>query len=77
MAEEVAHNIPKINALLMVRRLLIEMLSNIDNRREVRRLINEIYQHPEQLKALMQELDAYSGYRLPDPNAKPPKEDDN
>lgn len=76
LPEEVAHNIPKINSLLMIRRLLIEMLSNIDNRREVRRVIHELFQQPEQLKALRDALEPYSGYRLPDPNATPVKRDD-
>ena len=48
---KVAQNVPQLRALLMMRKLLVEAMSNIDNRRALRRLIQETYQSPEALQA--------------------------
>lgn len=69
---KVAQNVPQLRALLMMRRLLVEAMSNIDNRRALRRLIQETYQSPEALQAARDALAAYVGYRLPTPSAKLP-----
>lgn len=65
LPEVVAKNTPKIRALLILRRLLLEMQSNIDNRKEVRRAIYELYQNPEAMQALREALAPYESYRLP------------
>lgn len=61
----VAANVPKIASLLLLRRLLAEMQSNIDNRKELRRIVQEIYSNPEMLDSLKKELAVYAGYRIP------------
>lgn len=63
--DHVASSVPKVRALLLLRRLLIETQSNIDNRKELRRAINEIYSNPELLGSLREELARYSGYKVP------------
>lgn len=63
--DHVADNVPKIRALLLLRRLLLEMQSNIDNRKELRRIVQEIYSNPEMLENLKQELAAYAQYKMP------------
>ena len=45
--------------------LLLEMQSNIDNRRDLRKLVQELYQNPESLQKALAELKAYGGFRLP------------
>lgn len=65
LPEMVAKNTPKIRALLVLRRLLVEMQSNIDNRKEVRKAIYEIYQNPALMQALRETFKGYEGYRLP------------
>ncbi len=61
----VADSVPKIRSLLLLRKLLLEMQSNIDNRKDLRRVIQEIWSNPEQLKTLQKELAALSEYKLP------------
>jgi type VI secretion system protein ImpB len=63
--EQVANSIPKVRALLMLRKLLLEMQANIDNRKELRRLIQEIWSDPEALKRLQKELEALASYKMP------------
>lgn len=63
--EQVANSVPKIRALLLLRRLLLEMQSNIDNRKELRRLIHEIFSKPELMDSLKQELAEYAEYKVP------------
>jgi type VI secretion system protein ImpB len=63
--EAVANNIPKVRALLLLRKLLLEVQANIDNRKDLRRLVQEIWSHPDQLKKLQQELAGLSDYKLP------------
>lgn len=74
--EAVAANIPKVRALLLLRKLLLEVQANIDNRKDLRRLVQEIWSSPEQLKKLQKELEGLSSYQLPSkhkalPAAKP------
>lgn len=65
LPESIAKNTPKIRSLLLLRKLLLEMQSNIDNRKEVRRAIYELYQHPDAIAALKDYLQTYQSYRLP------------
>lgn len=62
---EVANNIPQLRSLLMLRKLLLELQAQVDNRKEIRNLIFQIFSDPEQLNQLRGELDAYSSYKLP------------
>lgn len=66
---EVAQNIPQVRALLLLRKLLLEMQSQVDNRKEIRNLIQQIWSDPQQLEQLRGELAAYTGYKLPDNKA--------
>jgi type VI secretion system protein ImpB len=67
--EQVAANVPKIRALLLMRKLLLEMQSQVDNRKEVRNLMYQIFSNPDELARLQSELAAYSSYRMPDNKA--------
>jgi len=63
--EVVAANIPKVRALLLLRKLLLEVQANIDNRKDLRRLVQEIWSSPEQFKKLQKELEGLADYKLP------------
>jgi type VI secretion system protein ImpB len=63
--DEVAQHIPQVKALTLLKELLLEMQSNIDNRRDLRKLVQELYQNPERLQNTLAELKAYGGFRLP------------
>ena len=62
---EVANAVPQIRALLLLRKLLLEMQAQVDNRKEIRNLIFQIFSDPEQLAQLRSELDPYASYKLP------------
>ena len=56
---------PQVKALLLLRTLLLEMQSNIDNRKELRKKIYEIFSKPESLKAAVGELKGYDSFVVP------------
>lgn len=70
--DEIVHHVPKLKALLLLRKLLMEMQSDIDNRKELRRTLYELFSNKEQLQKLLEsdELKSYASMRLPTP-AKP------
>lgn len=63
--EEVAKHVPKLKGLLMLKRLVEEVLSNVDNRKEFRKLLNELMSNEEALGKLMEELKGYESFKLP------------
>ena len=40
--DQIAKNVPKLKGLLMLKELLVEVLSNVDNRKEFRNLLGEL-----------------------------------
>lgn len=71
--DEVAQHIPQVKALTLLKELLLEMQSNIDNRRDLRKLVQELYQNPDSLQKTLAELKAYGGFRLPTPHNDAPE----
>lgn len=65
--DEIVHHVPKLKALLLLRKLLMEMQSDIDNRKELRRTLYELFSNKEQLQKLLEsdELKSYASMRLP------------
>ncbi|MBN8232440.1 type VI secretion system contractile sheath small subunit [Corallococcus macrosporus] len=63
--DEIVKHVPKLKALLLLKTLLVEMQSNIDNRKDLRRELYELFSKPEQLKELLNELKGYETMRLP------------
>ncbi len=66
--DEVAKNVPKLNGLLMLKRLLEEVISNVDNRKEFRKLLGELMADQEALGKVLEELKGFDSFTLP---AKP------
>jgi type VI secretion system protein ImpB len=62
---EIARNVPKIRALLLLRKLLLEVQGNLDNRKDFRKLVRSLAQSEEAVKTLLKELDGYENFRLP------------
>lgn len=62
---EVAQAVPQIRSLLLLRKLLLEMQARVDNRKDVRSLIQQIFSNPEQRSQLRKELEPYANLRLP------------
>ena len=62
---EVAASMPKVKALALLRKLLLEVQGNLDNRKEFRQLIQALSDNPEAVTALKEELSAFDSYAVP------------
>jgi type VI secretion system protein ImpB len=63
--EQVAEQVPKLKGLLMLKELLEEMTSNVDNRKEFRKLLNELMQDQDALASLKDELKGFDSFVVP------------
>ncbi len=63
--DQVAKNVPKIKGLLMLKELLQEVVSNVDNRKGYRKLLGELMGNEEALKKMMEELKEFESFKLP------------
>ncbi len=63
--DQVAKNVPKIKGLLMLKELLQEVVSNVDNRKGYRKLLGELMSNEEALKKMMEELKEFESFKLP------------
>jgi type VI secretion system protein ImpB len=72
--DEIVHHVPKLKALMLMRKLLLEMQSDIDNRKDLRRTLYELFSDKEQLNKLLQsdQLKGFSSMRLPVAKAAQP-----
>ncbi len=68
--DEVAKNVPKIKGLLMLKELLQEVVSNVDNRKGYRKLLGELLSNEEALKKMMEELKDFESFKLPSAKAE-------
>jgi type VI secretion system protein ImpB len=63
--DEVAQNVPEIRSLLMLKELLQEVMSNVDNRKSYRKLLSELMGNEEALKNMLGELKGFESFKLP------------
>jgi type VI secretion system protein ImpB len=63
--DEIVNNVPKLKALLLLKNLLQELQAGIDNQKELRKLIQELYTKPEVFNALRAQLKEHDGFKLP------------
>ena len=70
--DQIVHHVPKLKALMLLRKLLMEMQSDIDNRKELRRTLYELFSNKEQVQKLLEseQLKSYASMRLPKPAAQ-------
>lgn len=66
--DQVAKNVPKLNGLLMLKRLLEEVMSNVDNRKEFRKLLGELMADEQALGKVLEELKGFDSFKLPEGN---------
>lgn len=67
--ESVAKQIPQIRSLVLLKKLLEEVQSNVANKKEFAQLLNKLYADPEGLNKLREKLQPYKeAYHIP---AKP------
>ena len=62
---EIAKNVPKIKALLLLRKLLLEVQGNLDNRKEFRKLLRSLAQDEVAVQALLEELEGFESFKVP------------
>jgi type VI secretion system protein ImpB len=65
--DEIVNHVPKLKALMLLRKLLAEMQSDIDNRKDLRKKLYELFSNKEELKKLLEseQLKSYASMRLP------------
>ncbi len=63
--DEVAKQIPKLRALVTLKKLLLEVESNMGNSKDLRKLVSDLYANPEAFAKLKEELKGFEGFKLP------------
>ncbi|MBN1209778.1 MAG: type VI secretion system contractile sheath small subunit [Myxococcaceae bacterium] len=73
--DEIVNHVPKLKALLLLRKLLLEMQADIDNRKDLRRKLYELFSNKDELKKLLEseQLKSYVSMRLPTAKAEDAK----
>ena len=61
----VANGIPKVKALLLLRKLLLEVQGNLDNRKEFRKMLRALAQDKEAVSKLLSELSGFDDFKVP------------
>lgn len=61
----VAQDVPKIKALLLLKKLLLEVQANLDNRKDFRRLLRELAADKQAVAALQSELKGFDDFKVP------------
>jgi len=62
---EISQNVPKLKALLLLKKLLLEAQANLDNRKEFRKLLRDLATRKDAIEALQGELKGYENFKLP------------
>ncbi len=66
--DQVAQHVPKLKGLIALKELIGEMLSNVDNRKELRKLMDELMSNPESLEKVLADLKGFESLKLPSAN---------
>ena len=61
----VANAIPKVKALLLLRKLLLEVQGNLDNRKQFRKLLRALAQDKDAVANLLSELSGFDDFKVP------------
>jgi type VI secretion system protein ImpB len=62
---EVAKNVPKIKSLLLLKKLLLEVQANIDNRKDFRRLLRQLAADKSAVQSMVKELPGFECFKVP------------
>ena len=63
--DHVAKHVPKLRGIIQMKKLLEEVISNVDNRKEFRKLLNELMGNEEALAKMLEQLKGYESMKLP------------
>jgi type VI secretion system protein ImpB len=64
---EVAKNVPKVKSLLLLKKLLLEVQANLDNRKEFRKLLRQLAQDKGAVQSMLKELSGFDNFKVPKP----------
>lgn len=70
--DQVARHVPKLKGLLTLKGLLEEVNSNIDNRKEFRKLLSDLVSNPDAMAKMLEELKGFDSFKLPSAPAPGP-----
>jgi type VI secretion system protein ImpB len=65
LPQEVAKQVPQIRSLLLLKKLLEEVQSNVANKKEFSQLLSKLFSSEEMLAKAREKLKDYSNYRIP------------
>jgi type VI secretion system protein ImpB len=65
LPDHIAQNVPKLKGILMLKQLLEEAMSNVDNRKEFRNLLGNLLSDQEALGKMMEQLKGFESFKLP------------
>lgn len=63
--DQVAEHVPKLKGLLTLKSLLEEVNSNIDNRKEFRKLLSDLVSNPDAMAKMLEELKGFESFKIP------------
>jgi type VI secretion system protein ImpB len=63
--DEIAKNIPKVRSLMLLKKLLLEMESNVANSKDFRKLVTDLYGNEAAFNAIKDQLKGFEGFQLP------------
>ncbi|HEY2027909.1 MAG TPA: type VI secretion system contractile sheath small subunit [Myxococcales bacterium] len=69
--DNIAQQVPQLKALFLLRTLILEMQSSVDNRKELRKQLYELFSKPDELKDVLDKLKSYETLKLPPAPPKP------
>lgn len=68
--EEIAKKVPQIRSLVLLKKLLEEIQSNVANKKEFSRLLAKLYSSPEALGKLKEKLEKFANHKIPNSETK-------
>lgn len=68
--DEIAKAIPKVKGLVLLKKLLLEMESNVANSKDFRKAMTDLYSNEASHKALVEQLKAYESFKVQAPAKK-------
>lgn len=63
--DQVAEHVPKLKGLLTLKQLVAETLTNVNNRKELNKLLNELMSNSEYKDKILSDLKGFEGFKLP------------
>lgn len=63
--DQVCEHVPKLRGLLTVKELLTEVIANMDNRKDFRKLLGELLGNQAALAEMLKEFEGFDSFKLP------------